>query len=110
MSEAGDTRASYRPEGHVTFDNLIARRRDGEAFIASSGEHVVMDLSGLEDGNSAAVALLMAWYRKAELEGKELEFRRAPAELIKIIDLSGMTSVLPVRPSAEDAAAGEGAR
>lgn len=92
----GTAAADYRLDGAVSFETMARIRAEGEAAIAAAGEHAIMDLSGLEHGNSVTVALLMAWLRAAESAGKELVFTAAPAELINIIELSGMTSVLPL--------------
>lgn len=93
MSQAA---AAYRLEGRVTFDNLLTLRREGEAAIAAAGDHVVVDLGGLDNGNSAAVALLMAWYRAADERDKTIEFAAPPEELENIIELSGLDEVLPL--------------
>ena len=94
MSES--SASEYRVEGRVGFDNLMRIREEGEAAIAAAGPHVVMDLSRLDNGNSAAVALLMAWFRAAESEDKTIRFTAAPAELENFIELSGLTDVLPL--------------
>jgi phospholipid transport system transporter-binding protein len=83
-------------------------RAEGAAAIAAAGEHVQVDLSGLERGNSVAVALLMAWLRTAQGDDKSLVFTGAPAELTNIIELSGMSDVLPLQESAPAQIAMEG--
>lgn len=87
---------THRLTGAVTFANLVPVRAEGEAAIAAAGERAVVDLAGLEDGNSAAVAVLMAWYRKARTLGKDIVFLDAPAEVRNIIKLSGLNGVLPL--------------
>jgi len=82
--------------GAVTLDNLVAIRREGEAALAAADTPTSMDISGLENGNSAALALLMAWFREAQAQGKEVVFTDIPSELVKIIELSGMAEVLPL--------------
>lgn len=80
----------------MTLDNLVAIRSEGEAALAAAGSATSIDVSGLVGGNSAALALLMAWFREANAQGKELVFTAIPAELEKIIELSGMSAVLPI--------------
>lgn len=87
---------SYRLQGPVTFDNLAELRAQGEAAIAAADGRAVVDLSGLESGNSVAVALMMAWFRAAELHDKAIAFAGVPDELSRIIALSGMADVLPL--------------
>jgi len=83
-------------EGTVTFDNLMERREAGEQAIAGAAGELVFDLGGLEAGNSAAVALLMAWFRAADRQEKAVRFVGVPQELRSILDLSGMAGVLPL--------------
>ncbi len=94
MSETGAV--SYRLNGRVGFDNLMELREQGEAAIRDGGDRAVIDLSGLENGNSAAVALLMAWFRLAENLGKEIVFQAPPAEIENIVGLSGLSALLPL--------------
>jgi phospholipid transport system transporter-binding protein len=86
----------FRLTGAVSLANLMDIRRQGEAALAAAAPPVRMDISGLENGNSAALALLMAWFRAARAQDKAVTFTGVPAELQKIIELSGMTSVLPL--------------
>ncbi len=89
--------ASFRPGGRVTFDNLLRIRQEGEAAIAAAPGEAVVDLSGLENGNSAAVALLMAWLRAARDLDKPIVFTRVPTGIRNIVELSGMNDVLPLQ-------------
>lgn len=104
MSDPGEV--TCRLTGRVTFDTLARTRAEGEARIAEAGERVIVDLSELQHGNSAAVAVLMAWWRLADHLDKSIVFANAPAGLRNIIELSGMTSVLPLAASAEVDGAG----
>lgn len=88
--------ATYRVDGRITFDSLTRVRTEGEARIAEAEGPVVIDLSGLEHGNSAAVALLMAWWRDAEHQEKAISFVGAPAALRNIVELSGVSDILPL--------------
>jgi phospholipid transport system transporter-binding protein len=89
--------ASYLPSGRVTLATLMTLRRAGEAAIAEAEDEVEFDLSGVENGNSAGVALLIAWFREAERLDKRIVFRHVPEDLLNIVDLSGLTPVLPLR-------------
>jgi anti-anti-sigma factor len=91
-----DPSGSHRIRGPVTFENLMALRAEGDRVIATATEPVRMHLEGLDGGNSAAVALLMAWFRAATAHQKTIEFVDVPKEVRKIIELSGLTEVLPL--------------
>ena len=92
--------SNYQVVGRVDLGNLMQIREEGEAAIAAAGDRVVVDLSRLENGNSAALALLMAWFRAAESQEKTIEFVGAPAELQNIVELSGLAGVLPLEGAA----------
>lgn len=95
MSEAATS--DFRVSGPVTFANVTGIRARGEAAIAAGGDRVVLDVSGIEHGNSVALALLIAWFRAAEVAGKSIVFTGVPAELENIVELSGLTDVLPLQ-------------
>jgi ABC-type transporter Mla MlaB component len=90
---------SHRVRGPVTFDNLMALRAEGDAVISAAPTGVRMQLDDLDGGSSAAVALIMAWFRCAAVQDKTIEFVDVPPEVTKIIELSGLTDVLPLRGS-----------
>lgn len=100
---SGEASGSFRLDQPVTFDSLVRLRSAGESAISAAADAVLVDLAGLEHSNSAAVALLMAWWREAERQGKRITFRDPPAALRDIVELSGMTEVLPFAPAHEEA-------
>jgi phospholipid transport system transporter-binding protein len=87
----------FRLEGPVSLDNLMDVRRAGEVALAAAGSRPAIDLTGLTNGNSAAVAVLMAWLRTARAQNQDLVFLGLPERLWKIIQLSGMAKVLPLQ-------------
>ncbi len=91
----------HRLSEPVTFESLTRLRAAGESAIAATATGVVIDLSGLPQSNSAAVALLLAWWREADRLEKPIAFRDPPASLRDIVELSGMTDVLPFEPAAD---------
>ncbi len=84
-----------RLSGGVTFENLAEIRSAGESLIRESQQGTVeFDCSGLEDANSVAVALLIAWRRAAGGCGKTVTFKGASQGLCNIADFSGLSGVL----------------
>lgn len=81
----------------VDFDNFRDERARGEAYVDEGGECVEFDLSGLEECNSLAIALLMAWFRYAHARGKSVVYAGAPTGLQDILEVSGLHGVLPLR-------------
>jgi phospholipid transport system transporter-binding protein len=94
LSEASGV--TYRVQGHVSYDNLVRIRDEGASAMADTDGRVIMDLSALENGNSAAVALLMAWFRAAQNQDRSILFVAAPTDLVNFVELSGLTDVLPL--------------
>jgi phospholipid transport system transporter-binding protein len=62
----------------------------------------VVSLAGVESVDSAAVAVLLAWRRRAVAEGKDLSFTDVPANLSALADLYDVKELIsrPVRAGA----------
>lgn len=87
--------ATFSLPAEVTFANLMAVRRDGEACI-DQGDSADIDLSSLTSGNSAVVALLIGWFRYAHTHGKVVRFLHVPVTIMNIIEVSDLDEVLPL--------------
>ena len=78
--------------GALTMDSaaevLSASR---EAPLPSSG---VISLGGVEQVDSAGVAVLLAWKRRAAAEGKPLSFADIPPNLAALAELYGVVELL----------------
>ncbi|MEM8769012.1 MAG: STAS domain-containing protein [Pseudomonadota bacterium] len=86
----------------VGFEGLVALRDEGDAHIDAEAEPR-FDLSGLEIASSAAVAVLIAWFRYAHAHGKVVRFLAVPPALMNIIEVSGLREALPVDAPPEGA-------
>lgn len=83
--------------GAIDAANFAHWQTQGEQYIGQcSLEQVPLDLAGLERSNSLAVALLLAWLRCADSQGKALQIAQVPQSLRYIIEFSGLTEVLSV--------------
>jgi len=96
LSDA-DTPEAFRLPPEITFANIIPLRDDGEQLIRDGVESPVFSLAGLKVSNSTAVALLLGWFRRAHRMGKAIVFTDIPADLLNIIEVSGLSEVLPLR-------------
>lgn len=83
--------------GAVDFDSLVAVRQAGESYLDQNPGEAVFDLSALVEFNSAVVALLMSWFRYAHACDRSIVYAGAPAELLSIIEVSGLSRILPLR-------------
>ncbi len=85
----------YLPD-EITLDNIAEVRGAGERHITAGGNECTFHLAGLEHNNSLAVALLMAWFRHAHVHGKTIVYVGVPEQLRNIIDVYGLSEVLPI--------------
>jgi phospholipid transport system transporter-binding protein len=79
-------------EGAVTIDSA-ARVFDASRHAALPASGVVA-LERVHAVDSAAVALLLAWKRRAVAEGKTLAFAAMPPNLTALAELYGVESLL----------------
>lgn len=85
-----------RISGRLDVDTVADCRDAGDALLASApGPGLTVDLSGTEVHGSAAVALLIAWQRKAREHELELTLAGAPEKLLAIADACGVRTILP---------------
>ena len=83
----------YRVQGPVTLDTVQPLLEDG--IRRFDGTEVRVDLSGVTDADSAAVALLLAWARDAAVRGRRIRFEHLTKNLKSLIDLYELGELLP---------------
>ncbi|MBS1154179.1 MAG: NTP-binding protein [Proteobacteria bacterium] len=83
----------YRPQGPLTLDTV--RRQLGALDGLSSQGEVVVDLSGVTEADSSAVALLLAWTRNVAAGGRMLKLVSVPNGLQRLIAVYGLAELLP---------------
>lgn len=87
----------------VDFDNLTRLRRHAEKQVdaLTEGQTLQVKLTSSSHNGSAAVALMIALYRRAHVAERSVSFVEVPEEVINIIDVSGLSDMLPVVLAAE---------
>ena len=76
----------------LTFSNANAALEQGCAFVAA-GE-TVFDLGGVKAADSSALALMLAWQRRAQAQGRSLTFTNVPANVDALAKLYGVDTLL----------------
>lgn len=85
-------------------DRLVVRGRLDIATVPAlfqtglqhlAGEDLLVDLSGVESVDSAAVSLLLGWARAAQGSRRELRVTGLPADLLSLARLYGVDELLP---------------
>jgi phospholipid transport system transporter-binding protein len=86
----------WLPTGPLTMDSVATvLAASAEAPLPATG---VIDLERVEAVDSAGVALLLAWKRRAAAEGKPLVFAHLPASLASLAQLYGVEELLAAEP------------
>ena len=83
----------------VTFETAEDLKQVGLECIAQAEGDLQLDVGGVQQANSIAVALLCAWHRHASLQHKSIVFVNLSQELRNIIALSGLDDVIAVGPN-----------
>ncbi|HEY1439185.1 MAG TPA: STAS domain-containing protein [Casimicrobiaceae bacterium] len=87
----------WMPAGSLTMDSVATVLAvSGEAVLPATG---VIDLERVEAVDSASVALLLAWRRRAAAEGKPLTFAHLPPSLASLAQLYGVEDLLAAEPN-----------
>jgi phospholipid transport system transporter-binding protein len=82
----------WMPAGSLTMDSAATvLATSAEAALPPSG---IIDLKRVEAVDSAGVALLLAWKRRAAAEGKPLAFAHLPPSLDSLAQLYGVEELL----------------
>ena len=76
----------------LTFGNANAALERGCAAVAA-GE-TVFDLGGIKAADSSALAVMLAWQRRAQAQGRALRFVNVPANVDALAKLYGVDALL----------------
>jgi len=76
----------------LTFDNAQAALAQGCAAL-SAGD-TVFDLGGVKAADSTALALMLAWQRRAREQGRSVKFVNVPANVDALAKLYGVGELL----------------
>lgn len=85
------TAAVIKLEGAMTLETAAARH--ASALPAGS---IVFDFSDITQVDSSALALLLAWIKRAKAHGTTVEFRALPNALLALAKLYGVDTLLPL--------------
>lgn len=76
----------------LTFESAQVALEQGVAALAA-GE-TVFDLGGVKSADSSAVALMLAWQRRAQAQGRSLKFINVPGNVDAMAKLYGVEGLL----------------
>ncbi len=82
----------WQIHGAVTMDTASALLLEAEVIWQAEGVRV--DLAGVSDADSAAVAVLLAWRRRAKQLGKKIDFLNATESVRSLATLYDVSPLL----------------
>jgi phospholipid transport system transporter-binding protein len=83
--------------GPLNLASVASELEQGRAAIAAGVRSV--DLAGVQELDSSALALLLAWVREAKRLGGDLALANLPQDLTTIARLYGVAELLPAAPA-----------
>ncbi|MHB1291780.1 MAG: STAS domain-containing protein [Sulfuricella sp.] len=83
---------NYRIQGRITIANANALLTEGLKLFVRDG--LVVDLSQLEEVDSAAVSLVLEWLREAQRNHRKLRFTHLPDNLKSLATLYGVLDLI----------------
>jgi phospholipid transport system transporter-binding protein len=91
--------------GPVTLANVAQVLQEGRGYFEEGRRRQdegvnVVDLGGVNEMNSALLALLLAWARDAKRRERALAFENLPASLRTLAGLYGVEGLLAAAPGA----------
>lgn len=79
-------------DGNLTLLEANVQLETGGAAMA--GGATVFDLAGVEQVDSAALSLLLAWRRQAQAAGLDLNYRNLPESIRSLAELYGVDELV----------------
>jgi len=88
----------FAVSGELTIDSAKALQRF-PFEQHSKDELLAVDMAKVDVVDSAAVSLMLSWLRQAKAQGLQLLFIHVPTNLHSLVDLYGLSEVLPLNYS-----------
>jgi phospholipid transport system transporter-binding protein len=82
-----------RVTGSITIHNVVKVVEQGVALFDQGGKTI--DLSQVQDVDSAAVSLLLEWQREAVRRKREITFVNVPEKLKSLLRLYNLFELIP---------------
>ena len=79
--------------GALTFETVPDLYRSSAGWFEGAGE-LILDLAQVERTDSAGLALLIEWLRRAQAANRTLRFANIPAQVQTLIRINGLQDAL----------------
>ncbi|WP_297527557.1 STAS domain-containing protein [Thiohalobacter sp.] len=85
-----------RVGGELGFATVTSALAGTEPLFDAGEGTLVFDLSGVERADSAGLALLIEWMRRARRAGRAVRFLNLPPQMLEIARAASLDRVLPL--------------
>ena len=85
--------ATKTVSGMLTFDTVSALYKTADSWFAGEGE-MIIDLAQVSRADSAGLALMVEWLRRAQAAGRRLRFANIPEQMQTLIRVNGLQDAL----------------
>lgn len=85
--------ASHPVSGTLTFDTAPGLYHESRGWF-TAGAELVVDLAQVERADSAGLALMIEWLKRAQVAGCRLRFANIPAQVQTLIRVNGLQAAL----------------
>ena len=93
-----DTAGEFQLSGTIDFESVPKLLKQSQTLF-SNNQDISVNLHGVEQSNSAGLALLIHWLRLAQEKQCSIEFKNIPAQLQEIAKISGIGGLLIAKTS-----------
>ena len=91
----GELEGDFVLSGALTFETVPELWEEGER-VFGDGPSLSLDLGGVTRADSAGLALLVDWLRRARECGQDVRFANIPEQMLAMARASGLDEVLPM--------------
>lgn len=88
------TEGELRLQGAVNYENAPLLASQIDDYLRTSKSSLSLDMSQVTHINSAGMALLIDWFKKAQKKGIALQFCHVPPQLARIAALTRTDKIL----------------
>jgi phospholipid transport system transporter-binding protein len=85
--------STQKVSGALTFETVPALYQNSSSWFQGEGE-LILDLAQVERTDSAGLALLIEWLRRAQAANRQLRFANIPAQVQTLIRINGLQDAL----------------
>ncbi len=105
----GDRGAVLRVTGDVDLHTASTLRERAVSVVEEGVPHIVLDLSQVDFVDSTGLSALISLLHVAQKANGSVRLAAVPDRLVRMVNMTGISQLLPVHPTVADALGGQAA-